>query len=111
MLQIQWGGKNQSGAGTTIGEEVEQANSFLSRVAITTKYMTKSGKLSFHLSCHWSSISHYTKPSQHDYKTLYSYSKNGYDHNTCQGVEYSEKGNSAQILVYTIHEGNYDISS
>ncbi len=37
----QWSGKNQTGAGTTIGEEVEQINSFLSRVALTTKYMSK----------------------------------------------------------------------
>lgn len=28
----------------TVGEEVEMVNSFLSRVALTTKYMTKSGK-------------------------------------------------------------------
>lgn len=47
MLLVQWGGKNQTGAGTTIGEEVEQVNSFLSRVALTTKYMSKAGKWSF----------------------------------------------------------------
>ncbi|KAJ8381308.1 hypothetical protein SKAU_G00020860 [Synaphobranchus kaupii] len=41
--EVKWGGRNQVGAGTTIGEEVEQTNSFLSRVALTTKYMTKSG--------------------------------------------------------------------
>ncbi|XP_066507714.1 protein Daple-like [Hoplias malabaricus] len=42
--EVQWGGKNQTGAGTTLGEEVEQVNSFLSRVALTTKYMSKAGK-------------------------------------------------------------------
>ncbi len=44
----QWSGKNQTGAGTTIGEEVEQVNSFLSRVALTTKYMSKTGKCHMH---------------------------------------------------------------
>ncbi|KAJ8337429.1 hypothetical protein SKAU_G00386490 [Synaphobranchus kaupii] len=29
--EVKWGGRNQVGAGTTIGEEVEQTNSFLSR--------------------------------------------------------------------------------
>ncbi|KAK0154625.1 hypothetical protein N1851_003063 [Merluccius polli] len=38
---VRWGGRNQEGAGNTIGEEVEQVNSFLSRAALTTKYMTK----------------------------------------------------------------------
>ncbi|KAJ8333370.1 hypothetical protein SKAU_G00413780 [Synaphobranchus kaupii] len=42
--EVKWGGRNQVGAGTTIGEEVEQTNSFLSRVALTTKYMTKSAR-------------------------------------------------------------------
>lgn len=42
--EVQWGGKNQCGAGTTIGEEVEQVNSFLSRVALTTKYMSKAAR-------------------------------------------------------------------
>lgn len=41
--QVKWGGRSQEGAGNTIGEEVEQVNSFLSRAALTTKYMTKSG--------------------------------------------------------------------
>ncbi|KAL2095848.1 hypothetical protein ACEWY4_007996 [Coilia grayii] len=40
--EVQWGGKNQAGAGTTLGEEVEQVNSYMSRVALTTKYMSKS---------------------------------------------------------------------
>ncbi|KAF4101009.1 hypothetical protein G5714_019205 [Onychostoma macrolepis] len=38
---LKWGGRNQEGAGTTIGEEVEQVNSFLSRAAICSKYMSK----------------------------------------------------------------------
>ncbi|KAG1930575.1 uncharacterized protein LOC120461172 [Pimephales promelas] len=42
--EIKWSGKNQEGAGLTIGEEVEQVNSFLSRAAICTKYMSKAGK-------------------------------------------------------------------
>ena len=42
---MRWGGRNQDGAGNTVGEEVEQVNSFLSRAALTTKYMTKSGWL------------------------------------------------------------------
>lgn len=43
MEQVRWGGRSQDGAGNTVGEEVEQVNSFLSRAALTTKYMTKSG--------------------------------------------------------------------
>ncbi|ROJ66256.1 hypothetical protein DPX16_16519 [Anabarilius grahami] len=39
--ELKWGGRNQVGAGTTIGEEVEQVNSFLSRAAICSKYMSK----------------------------------------------------------------------
>ncbi|XP_027145229.1 uncharacterized protein LOC113747865 [Larimichthys crocea] len=42
--EIKWGGAFQDGAGSTIGEEVEQVNSFLSRAAITTKYMSKAGR-------------------------------------------------------------------
>ncbi|KAK0131236.1 hypothetical protein N1851_034058 [Merluccius polli] len=42
--EVQWGGRNQEGAGMTVGEEVEQVNSFLSRVGLTTKYMTKSAR-------------------------------------------------------------------
>lgn len=45
MLNIKWGGRNQPGAGSTLGEEVEQANSFLSRLAITTKFMSKSARI------------------------------------------------------------------
>ncbi|XP_067309407.1 uncharacterized protein [Pseudorasbora parva] len=36
--------KCEEGAGSTIGEEVEQVNSFLSRIAVTSKYMSKSGR-------------------------------------------------------------------
>ncbi|XP_030229674.1 uncharacterized protein LOC115556645 isoform X2 [Gadus morhua] len=39
--EIKWSGRNQEGAGTTAGEEVEQVNSYLSRCALTTKYMSK----------------------------------------------------------------------
>ncbi|XP_039457444.1 uncharacterized protein LOC120434061 isoform X1 [Oreochromis aureus] len=39
--EIKWGGAFQDGAGSTVGEEVEKVNSFLSRAAITTKYMSK----------------------------------------------------------------------
>ncbi|XP_073725812.1 uncharacterized protein [Misgurnus anguillicaudatus] len=42
--EIKWSGKNQEGAGLTIGEEVEQVNSFLSRAAICTKYMSKAAR-------------------------------------------------------------------
>ncbi|KAL4009248.1 hypothetical protein ACER0C_003100 [Sarotherodon galilaeus] len=42
--EIKWGGAFQDGAGSTVGEEVEQVNSFLSRAAITTKYMSKAGQ-------------------------------------------------------------------
>ncbi|KAL1263517.1 hypothetical protein QQF64_006256 [Cirrhinus molitorella] len=42
--EVKWGGRNQDGAGNTVGEEVEQVNSFLSRAALTTKYMTKSAR-------------------------------------------------------------------
>ncbi|KAK1879146.1 Androglobin [Dissostichus eleginoides] len=38
----QFGRTGKEGAGTTLGEEVEQVNSFLSRCALTTKYMAKS---------------------------------------------------------------------
>ncbi|XP_042604620.1 uncharacterized protein LOC109111702 isoform X4 [Cyprinus carpio] len=40
--EILWNAGNQEGAGTTLGEEVEKLNSFLSRCALTTKYMSKS---------------------------------------------------------------------
>ncbi|KAF6737168.1 hypothetical protein FQA47_022143 [Oryzias melastigma] len=39
--EIKWSARNQEGVGTTLGEEVEQVNSFLSRCALTTKYMSK----------------------------------------------------------------------
>ncbi|XP_063049812.1 uncharacterized protein LOC134444427 [Engraulis encrasicolus] len=42
--EVTWGGRSQEGAGNTVGEEVEQVNSFLSRAAVVTKYMTKSGR-------------------------------------------------------------------
>ncbi|KAI4824074.1 hypothetical protein KUCAC02_012617 [Chaenocephalus aceratus] len=44
--EIVWSGRNLEGAGSTAGEEVEMVNSFLSRCAITTKYMTKSDNTS-----------------------------------------------------------------
>ncbi|KAL7397175.1 hypothetical protein ABVT39_017999 [Epinephelus coioides] len=40
--EIIWSSRNQEGAGTAAGEEVEMVNSYLSRCALTTKYMTKS---------------------------------------------------------------------
>ncbi|KAL0973532.1 hypothetical protein UPYG_G00205520 [Umbra pygmaea] len=42
--EVRWGGRNQDGAGNTVGEEVEQVNSFLSRAALVTKYMTNAGR-------------------------------------------------------------------
>ncbi|XP_077078705.1 uncharacterized protein LOC143731969 [Siphateles boraxobius] len=42
--EVRWGGRNQDGAGNSVGEEVEQVNSFLSRAALVTKYMTKAGR-------------------------------------------------------------------
>ncbi|KAF3842624.1 hypothetical protein F7725_024575 [Dissostichus mawsoni] len=45
--EIVWSGRNVEGAGSTAGEEVEMVNSFLSRCAITTKYMTKSDMKSY----------------------------------------------------------------
>ncbi|KAL3970494.1 homeobox protein goosecoid [Sarotherodon galilaeus] len=42
--EIKWGGAFQDGAGSTVGKEVGQVNSFLSRAAITTKYMSKAGQ-------------------------------------------------------------------
>ncbi|KAI4803692.1 hypothetical protein KUCAC02_025347 [Chaenocephalus aceratus] len=43
-VAIIWSGKNQEGAGRTAGEEVEQVNSYLSRCALTTTYMSKAGE-------------------------------------------------------------------
>ncbi|XP_032391834.1 uncharacterized protein LOC116701895 [Etheostoma spectabile] len=42
--QVKWSGANQDGAGSTLGEEVEQCNAFLSRIAVTTKHMSKAGR-------------------------------------------------------------------
>ncbi|KAK6322187.1 hypothetical protein J4Q44_G00069790 [Coregonus suidteri] len=39
--ELKWGGRNHPGAGNTTREEVEQVNSFISRAAVTTKYMSK----------------------------------------------------------------------
>ncbi|KAF4118211.1 hypothetical protein G5714_000262 [Onychostoma macrolepis] len=43
--EIKWSGRNQEGAGTTAGEEVEQVNSYLSRCALTTRYMSKAARV------------------------------------------------------------------
>ncbi|KTG05832.1 hypothetical protein cypCar_00040498, partial [Cyprinus carpio] len=42
--QVKWSGAYQQGAGLTLGEEVEQCNAFLSRIAVTTKHMSKAGR-------------------------------------------------------------------
>ncbi|XP_051251061.1 uncharacterized protein LOC127360650 [Dicentrarchus labrax] len=42
--EVKWSGTNQEGAGKTLGEEVEQCNAFLSRISVTTKHMSKSGR-------------------------------------------------------------------
>lgn len=42
--EVKWSGAYQQGAGLTIGEEVEQCNAFLSRIAVTTKHMSKAGR-------------------------------------------------------------------
>ncbi|XP_033966269.1 uncharacterized protein [Pseudochaenichthys georgianus] len=39
--EVEWSGRNQEGAGLTVGEEVEAVNSYLSRVATTKQYMSK----------------------------------------------------------------------
>ncbi|GAA6101418.1 uncharacterized protein LOC124379646 isoform X1 [Tachysurus ichikawai] len=41
FLSVKWSGAYQNGAGLTLGEEVEQCNAFLSRIAVTTKHMSK----------------------------------------------------------------------
>ncbi|CAM4653045.1 unnamed protein product [Leuciscus chuanchicus] len=41
---LPWIGAYQQGAGLTLGEEVEQCNAFLSRIAVTTKHMSKAGR-------------------------------------------------------------------
>ncbi|XP_046705778.1 uncharacterized protein LOC124386164 [Silurus meridionalis] len=43
--EVKWSGAYQEGAGLTLGEEVEQCNAFLSRIAVTTKHMAKAGKV------------------------------------------------------------------
>ncbi|KAI9520580.1 hypothetical protein NQZ68_015119 [Dissostichus eleginoides] len=43
-LAVKWSGAYQDGAGLTLGEEVEQGNAFLSRIAVTTKHMSKAGR-------------------------------------------------------------------
>ncbi|KAI9537302.1 hypothetical protein NQZ68_026432 [Dissostichus eleginoides] len=43
-LAVKWSGAYQDGAGLTLGEEVEQCKAFLSRIAVTTKHMTKAGR-------------------------------------------------------------------
>lgn len=47
-LKVKWSGAYQEGAGSTLGEEVEQCNAFLSRIAVTTKHMSKAGKVTVH---------------------------------------------------------------
>ncbi|XP_039513391.1 uncharacterized protein LOC120468845 isoform X2 [Pimephales promelas] len=42
--EVKWSGAYQDGAGLTLGEEVEQCNAFLSRIAVTTKHMSKAGR-------------------------------------------------------------------
>ncbi|XP_050957445.1 uncharacterized protein LOC127158330 [Labeo rohita] len=42
-VMVEWSGRNQEGAGTAAGEEEEQVNSYLSRCALTTKFMSKAG--------------------------------------------------------------------
>ncbi|XP_050958662.1 uncharacterized protein LOC127160024, partial [Labeo rohita] len=42
--EVKYSGAYQEGVGSTTGEEVEQVNSFLSRIAITSKYMSKAGR-------------------------------------------------------------------
>ncbi|XP_030294098.1 uncharacterized protein LOC115594270 isoform X2 [Sparus aurata] len=42
--EVKWSGAYQEGAGLTLGEEVEQVNAFLSRIAVTTKHMSKAGR-------------------------------------------------------------------
>ncbi|XP_041949169.1 uncharacterized protein LOC121709660 [Alosa sapidissima] len=42
--EIKWAAGNQDGAGSTLGEEVERVNSFLSRTAINTKFMSKGAR-------------------------------------------------------------------
>ncbi|XP_056105926.1 uncharacterized protein LOC130084492 [Rhinichthys klamathensis goyatoka] len=41
---VKWSRAYQQGVGLTLGEEVEQCNAFLSRIAVTTKHMSKAGR-------------------------------------------------------------------
>ncbi|KAF3842758.1 hypothetical protein F7725_001607 [Dissostichus mawsoni] len=41
---VKWSGAYQEGAGLTLGGEAEQCNAFLSRIAVTTKHMSKAGR-------------------------------------------------------------------
>ncbi|CAI5637151.1 unnamed protein product [Oreochromis niloticus] len=41
--EVKWSEAYQDGAGLTLGKEVEQCNAFLSRIAVTTKHMSKAG--------------------------------------------------------------------
>ncbi|ROI93617.1 hypothetical protein DPX16_3287 [Anabarilius grahami] len=43
--EVKWSGAYQEGAGSTLGKEVEQCNAFLSRIAVTTKHMSKAGRI------------------------------------------------------------------
>ncbi|XP_028417750.1 uncharacterized protein LOC114542274 [Dendronephthya gigantea] len=42
--QVTWGGRWQQGSAYTTGEEVEQINSYISRLGSTTKYMNAGGR-------------------------------------------------------------------
>ncbi|XP_064644466.1 uncharacterized protein LOC135498189 [Lineus longissimus] len=42
--QVMWGGRWQEGSAAQAGEEMEQANSYLSRASLTTKTMDKGGR-------------------------------------------------------------------
>lgn len=44
FIQVRWSGAYQDGAGLTLVEEVEECNAFLSRIAVTTKYISKAGE-------------------------------------------------------------------
>ncbi|CAM4571392.1 unnamed protein product [Leuciscus chuanchicus] len=46
--EIKWSGSFQTGAAYTMWEEVEQANSFLSRIGISTKFMSKDAQICSH---------------------------------------------------------------
>ncbi|XP_076601056.1 uncharacterized protein LOC143329167 isoform X3 [Chaetodon auriga] len=62
--EIKWSGRNQEGAGTTAGEEVEQVNSYLSRCALTTKYMSKAARVDM-LTLHALGWNHKKRASLH----------------------------------------------